>query len=172
MEKRQPDFDLVYEQRFKGNSTDRKIGAGWKNEDGIYIQFEFGGSVKLKKREANSQNTTANGYSQTKERFTASNVEVSDYYHDRGEGEVVRINDYSKDGKPNFMIITKIDGEDKTLYANEPCNLQAEDQISFVYKKKDQRSAKGNKFSSVKFVKQVSPVNQEVSNEEDADIPF
>ena len=169
MEKRQPDFDLVYEQRFKGNSTDRKIGAGWKNEDGIYIQFEFGGSVKLKKREANSQNTTANGYQQTKERFTASNVEVSD---DRGEGEVLRINEYSKDGKPNFMIITKIDCEDKTLYANEPCNLQAGDQISFAYKKKDQVSSKGNKFSSVKFVKKVSQENQEVSNEEVADIPF
>ena len=169
MEKRQPDFDLVYEQRFKGNTTDRRIGAGWKNEDGIYIQFEFGGSVKLKKREANSQNTTANGYQQTKERFTASNVEVSD---DRGEGEVVRINDYSKDGKPNFMIITKIDGEDKTLYANEPCNLQAGDQISFAYKKKDQVSSKGNKFSSVKFVKKVSQENQQVSNEEDMDIPF
>ena len=169
MEKRQPDFDLVYEQRFKGNTTDRRIGAGWKNEDGIYIQFEFGGSVKLKKREANSQNTTANGYQQTKERFTASNVEVSD---DRGEGEVVRINDYSKDGKPNFMIITKIDGEDKTLYANEPCNLQAGDQISFAYKKKDQVSSKGNKFSSVKFVKKVYQENQEVSNEEVADIPF
>ena len=169
MEKRQPDFDLVYEQRFKGNSTDRRIGAGWKNEDGIYIQFEFGGSVKLKKRQANSQNTTADGYSQTKERFEASNVEVS---NDRGEGEVVRINDYSKDGKPNFMIIAKIEGEDKTLYANAPCNLLAGDKIGFVYKKKDQVSGKGNHFSSVKFVKKVSQENQEVSNEEDVDIPF
>ena len=158
MEKRLPDYDLVYEQRYKGNSTDRKIGAGWKNEDGIYIQFEFGGSVRLKKHEANTENKTANGYPQTKERFTAQDVEVTD---DKGEGEVVRVNNYSKDGKPNFMIITNIDGEEKTLYANEPCNeIEAGNKITFTYKKKDQRSAKGNVFSSVKFVKKVSEQEQ------------
>ena len=59
------------------------------------------------------------------------------------------------------MIITNIDGEDKTLYANEPCNeIEVGNKITFTYKKKDQRSAKGNVFSSVRFVKKVSEQEQ------------
>jgi hypothetical protein len=170
MEKKLPDYDAVYQQTYKGNSTDRKIGAGWKNEDGIFIKFDWGGGIKLKPKQANGQNTTANTYNQSKEPYNAQTINSDN----KGFCEIKRIDDYSKDGKPNFRIIGLVEGEEKTFYANEYAgDFSVGDEIEFTIIKKDLVSAKNNIFSTIRFLKKSNPTTQgDPINENEEDIPF
>ena len=176
MENKLPNYDVVYEEVYKGNKTDRKMGAGWINDNGtVFIKLSFGGTFTLKKRSNNPQNTVANTYNQAKQPYNANSVSPQ---NEKGTCIVTRLDNYSKDGKNNFRIIGQVNGEDKTFYANEPLSwIQEGDELEFTYKKKDQTSAKGNQFSSVLFVKklevQQASNNAQIEGEDiEEDIPF